>query len=208
MKFRKKNNSWFTIIELLVSITIFSIIMVSVIDLYIISTKTTYKSDINRIIHENIKSVVTEISEDITKNGIFWVSENKLSNCKKVVEWNVLSWNKACIWDNTNSYFLWKEVFGSFIRAEKIECDDYKNPCYILKNTSWDIQKITNSLVNVKDLKFYITDNWVKKLTISIILEASSKSGVKDERYESGEKVFKPVIFQTTLSDRPKYNIN
>jgi hypothetical protein len=38
------------------------------ISIYIVSSDISLKSDINRAMHENIKSVVTEISEDIIKN--------------------------------------------------------------------------------------------------------------------------------------------
>jgi prepilin-type N-terminal cleavage/methylation domain-containing protein len=51
----------FTLIEVIVSITIFSIIMISIIAIYILSSDTSAKSDINRAMHENLKSVITEI---------------------------------------------------------------------------------------------------------------------------------------------------
>jgi prepilin-type N-terminal cleavage/methylation domain-containing protein len=65
----KKNNisKAFTLIEVLVSITIFSIMMISIISIYIISTDITLKSDINRIMQENLKNVSSRIAEDIRK---------------------------------------------------------------------------------------------------------------------------------------------
>ncbi|NCO31344.1 hypothetical protein GW891_00475 [bacterium] len=66
----KKNINAFTLVEVVVSITIFSIMMISIISIYILSSDTSLKSDINRAMHENMKSVTTEISEDIMKNGI------------------------------------------------------------------------------------------------------------------------------------------
>gem|GEM_PF-6556230 len=44
--------------------------MISMISIYILSSDTSLKSDINRAMHENIKSVITDISEDIMKNSI------------------------------------------------------------------------------------------------------------------------------------------
>jgi prepilin-type N-terminal cleavage/methylation domain-containing protein len=58
----------FTLIEVVVSITIFSIVIVSIIWIYITSSDILIKSDINRKMQENIKNVSTEISEDIRKN--------------------------------------------------------------------------------------------------------------------------------------------
>jgi hypothetical protein len=44
--------------------------MISVMSVYMISSETTYNSEIDRAMHENVKNIVMEISEDITKNGI------------------------------------------------------------------------------------------------------------------------------------------
>jgi hypothetical protein len=38
--------------------------------IYILASDTSLKSDINRVMHENLKSIVTEISEDVIKNNI------------------------------------------------------------------------------------------------------------------------------------------
>jgi prepilin-type N-terminal cleavage/methylation domain-containing protein len=69
----KKNNlhkQAFTLIEMLVSMTIFSMIMVSVIMIYAIASDTSAKYDITREMRQNIKSVVEDISEEVRKNGI------------------------------------------------------------------------------------------------------------------------------------------
>jgi prepilin-type N-terminal cleavage/methylation domain-containing protein len=55
------NSNAFTLVEVIVSITIFSIIMISIIAIYILSSDTSAKSDVNRAMHENLKSVITEI---------------------------------------------------------------------------------------------------------------------------------------------------
>jgi len=38
------------------------------ISIYILASETSLKSDINRAMHENIKSVITDISENVIKN--------------------------------------------------------------------------------------------------------------------------------------------
>jgi len=55
-------------VEIMVALTIFSIIMVSVMSIYIVSSETTYNSEISRAMQENVKNVYMEISEDIIKN--------------------------------------------------------------------------------------------------------------------------------------------
>jgi prepilin-type N-terminal cleavage/methylation domain-containing protein len=70
MKKIKLHNQAFTLIEVIVSITIFSIMMISIIWIYITSSDITMKSDINRMMQENLKNVSNTIAEDIRKNGI------------------------------------------------------------------------------------------------------------------------------------------
>jgi prepilin-type N-terminal cleavage/methylation domain-containing protein len=60
--------SAFTLVEILVSLTIFSIIVTSIIWIYITSSDIIVKSDINRKMQENLKNVSSEIAEDIRKN--------------------------------------------------------------------------------------------------------------------------------------------
>jgi prepilin-type N-terminal cleavage/methylation domain-containing protein len=66
MIFNKKTA--FTLIEILVSLTILSIIMVSVLFIFMNSTNLSAKSEINRVMQENIKNVIETISEDIRNN--------------------------------------------------------------------------------------------------------------------------------------------
>jgi len=69
----KKNNlhkQAFTLVEILIAVTIFSIIMISVLMIYITATDISKKYDINREMRNNIKSVVEDIAEEVRKNDI------------------------------------------------------------------------------------------------------------------------------------------
>lgn len=190
----KKNKLWFTLIEVVVSVAIFSIIVISMISIYILSSETSLKSDINRAMHENIKSVVSEISEDIIKNSITWVSQNVLDWCSFSITWsNYKSWNKLCIlW---NDYYIAKENLWIYTRIDDISyCQQLENQCYIVKN--WEL--LTNSLVTVKSLNFKVSKSYVPKVTINIILQPTIKSWVRPHLIEQNK-----LIFQTTISGRP-----
>jgi Tfp pilus assembly protein PilW len=63
------------LIEILVSITIFSIILVSVFQIYITATDINAKTDITRAVQQNIKSSIEKIAEDIRKNGFDCVQD-------------------------------------------------------------------------------------------------------------------------------------
>jgi prepilin-type N-terminal cleavage/methylation domain-containing protein len=81
MKYTPITKSAFTLIELVVAITIFSIIMVSVISIFIFSSELSGKIEINRTLQENIKNVIETIAEDVRKNGLVAVSLDSTSSC-------------------------------------------------------------------------------------------------------------------------------
>lgn len=192
----------FTLIEIIVSITILSIIMISVMMIFLNATSLSAKSDINRVMQENVKNLIETISEDIRENWITWVSKNSIDPCNFNFEWtnNYKIWTKLCTNAN-NVYFLAKEVANTYIRIDDMSlCNKISDNCFILKN--WD--KLTNSSVAIKDLKFYITNDYNPKVTLSLVLQASSKKGVKSNLIEENK-----IILQTTISDRSilkKYN--
>jgi len=70
-------NKAFTLVEVLVSLTIFSIIITSIIFKYITSSDLIIKSNINRKMQENLKNVSSTIADDIRKGGILSLSIDK-----------------------------------------------------------------------------------------------------------------------------------
>ena len=196
MKIINNNNPWFTLIELIVSMTIFMIIIVSVTTVFIFSSDMSRKSDINRSMQENMKNVVEIISEDIRKNWIDWVSRDILdTSCAfNTWLWFYKKWNKLCIWSNV--YFLAKlNTSWDYSRVDVSQCSDIKDSCVINKLWYWPI---TNSLVSVKDLAFFVSDEWTAKVTISIIMQPSIKKWVKVNLIKESK-----MIFETTISEKP-----
>lgn len=189
----KIKNNWFTLIEIVVSIAIFSLIMISMISIYILSSETSLKSDINRAMHENIKSVVTDITEDVIKNGIKWVSFDILDSCDFTSTSNYKIWNKLCT--KTSNYYLAKEELWNYIRIDDPNyCKILSSQCFIVK----DGYPLTNSLVTIRELKFYISSLYVPKVTLNIVIQPTTKTWVKPNLIEKNK-----IIFQTTISERP-----
>lgn len=220
MKKILKNKKAFTLVEVMVAVSIFSVIMLSVMWIYIVSTETTYKSEVNRIVHENVKNIVTNISEDVMKNGIIWVETNiSLGYCKNISEKNNLTefngyWNKWEIFcSGEYMYFLAEKSDNTFRITEKPNCNS--KDCFLVKkelkdwSVIWDAQPITNSLIAVREVNFYAVNSydkvwhtsnevkWAKKVTISLKLEPSKNSWVRKSVIE--QNVFD---FQTTISSR------
>jgi prepilin-type N-terminal cleavage/methylation domain-containing protein len=65
---KNNNKKAFTLLEILVALTIFSIFMVSMIMIYASSANIDRKIDINRTMQENTKNIIETIAEDVRKN--------------------------------------------------------------------------------------------------------------------------------------------
>ena len=107
----KKYKNAFTLIEVIVAITIFIFMFISIFAIYRVSTDINYKADINRFMQENIKNLHSSILEDIRESWIQWVSEDILDDCNMDINSTskYKKWTKLCInwW---NSYYLAKKA--------------------------------------------------------------------------------------------------
>lgn len=172
------SRKWFTLVEILVALTIFSLIMVSVMSVFIISSDTTYNSEINRWLQENVKNVILDISEEIMANGIDKIgdfSSWSLSlECNKSESW---TWDIFCI--KNTSYYLYEEGKGI---ATNGSCNNLNSECYLVKKIKIDENpyKLTNNLVTVRKLKFIYKTDWkVKRVTILAEIQPSLKAWIK-----------------------------
>lgn len=189
----KINKKWFTLIEIVISLTIFSIMMISMITIYILNSETSAKSDINRALHENIKSVFVEISEDVIKNWITWVSNSTIDGCNFDLTYNYKKWTKLCSSWLNNYYLAKKDTWWNYVRVENVDCSNLTDQCFIVKNGS----PLTNSLVSIKNLSFYASSFNINKVTMLIELQPTVNVWIKSNRIEENN-----MIFQTTISER------
>jgi hypothetical protein len=144
---------------------------------------------------ENIKNVIETISEDIRNNWIKWVSKNSIDSCNFLYEWtnNYKLWTKLCT--NTNNvYFLAKDVWWTPVRIDDISlCEWIGDDCFIVKN--WD--KLTNSSVSIKDIKFYVTDDYTPKVSVNIVIQPSARKWVRPSLIKENR-----IVLQTTISEK------
>lgn len=183
----------FTLVEIIISVTIFSLIMVSIISIFIISSDTSLKTDINRAMHENVKSVIWEIAEEVRKEWITWVSIDAIDSCDFSDTWYYKKWTKLCT-ESWKSYYLAKEISWVFSRVESNQCENLEDRCFIVMN--WE--PLTNSLVSVKSLDFYVSEESVNKATINVTFQPSVKVWVKSDLIKNNI-----LNLQTTISQRP-----
>lgn len=203
MKFKYKCTLWFTLIEILVSITILSIILISVFEIYITSTDINLKTDITRAVQQNIKSSVEKIAEDIRKNGFDCVINSiSLDNCEWpwvniISKWSVLSvdWNYYSV-GNLND-ITWKYEI-----TDITNCDELDEKCtLVVYSWIWSPKPIMNSWVDVKNIEFLASATWPKKVTIVMTLQPALWKWIKPNLIKNN--IFH---FQTTISKRPNLN--
>ncbi|PIE85465.1 hypothetical protein CSA08_01765 [Candidatus Gracilibacteria bacterium] len=190
------NRLAFTLIELIVSITIFIIILISVTSIFISSNDIAMKTDINRAMQENIKNIVETISEDIRKYGIKGVSKSKPDVDCNSSGYSVGKYqigNKFCT-GNSEFYIAKKDLLGNFVRVDNLsDCQSLNDVCTLLK----DGEPLSNSFVTFKEISFKISDESIKKLTINFVMQPSTKKGIKTKLIEENK-----IIFQTTISEK------
>lgn len=194
MKNKKSEiNLAFTLIEIIVAITIFSIMMVSVISIFINSSEVSLKIDINRTLQENSKNVIENIAEDLRKNDIkecgWWITQWCKDTALKFSTWTEL-------WVGDNHYYLAKRNIispGSFIKANLSDCDEVKEQCFIVMN--WKM--LSNSSVKIEKLNFTVFSNLIPKVQINFVMKPMAWKWIKTDLIK-----FNELNIQTTLSER------
>ncbi len=188
----------FTLIEMLVSMTIFSVIMVTVMMIYATASDISAKYDINREMRQNIKSLVEDIAEEVRKNEIKWVKKEtdlpswnyKFSN----IYWNKLKLVKKRFIDEVNNIEYKIEKSES-----SLSCSDIKNICTIYKYKNWSkIWPLTNSKISFTNFKFIVSwKDAVPKVRINFTARAAIKNWLRPDLIKNSK-----LIFQTTISER------
>jgi len=196
--------SGFTLIELIVAITIFSMIMISVLSIFILSSQMSSTIELTRVMQENVKNSFEDIAESVRKNDITDVTDIWVS-CGGFSEW---SGTKLCIWNDGNTqveYYLanWDPVSSSWIGISDISmCSDYDEDkdsiCRLVKNeVGFDAIPLTNNLVAFESLEFVLKNEDVPRVTIKATVRPSYRSWVSPQIIENNI-----LYLQSTLSER------
>lgn len=202
--------SWFTLIEIIVSITIFSIIMISVMMIYASASWVSYKIDLSRSMQENTKNIVESISNDIRNYGISWVSlESWVDDCNfDYTDWLYRIWDKLCLGDGSiiwYEYYIAKQAIDgtTWNRIESsqmwVECWNLKDECVLVRldKSSGIVTRISNSLINFRDISFLVSKEDIAKVVVNFTIQASARKWVNSSLIENSK-----LVFQTTISQR------
>ncbi len=190
------NKKAFTLLEIIVAVSIFMIVMVSVLQIFSISLDLTNKIDINRQMQENVKNVTSTISESVRIDWINWVKKNIVDNYSLSDSSNIVNWNFLKIWNDiyylSDWYVSWNYSRVNFSDMQSI-CTLLKNNCFLVKNQSM----LTNSWVALEDLNFTLMWEQKRKLVINFTMRPATKKWIKTSLIKKSK-----LVFQTTISER------
>ena len=196
-----KNIIWFTLVEVLVAMTILAIVMVSVLMIYAASAQIALKTDINREMQQNIKSIVESIAEDIRLDEITAVSSQiwtyKMLDDPLLTDM-YFSGSSLQVWEN-KYYLVLKKNISSNLRVWDInECNQIKNTCVLVKSNSTGlVGPLSNSKISISNLNFAVSNWEIPKVTISFVARAAIKNGLRPDIIKNST-----LNFQTTISER------
>lgn len=183
--------SAFTLVEVLVSMTILAVIMVSILMIYALSSEISLKADLNREMQQNIKSVVETLAEDVRKYGISWVSSTAPT-------YILSSWTGNALQIGGDYYFLTdSEKIKNWDFDTRIDvslCENISTTCTLVKKGLWPL---SNSRISFTNLEFGVTQGKIPKVTINMSVRAAIKNWVRPDLIKGSV-----IHFQTTISER------
>ncbi len=206
----KNNTSGFTLVELLIAMTIFGMMTIMVMEIYISTTNMSRKLDTERELAETAREITERISADIHEK---WISD------ATIVEPSYFAWKNYNYTDSGSEYLVLKNgiyIYGVKTLAGLKPCldPDKSNPkihCglyFVEGNKFVDAYNLVDSFnpdeskkrVKIEDLKFYVSGDGIssaRKVVIVFDIGLMAKNGLS-ARFAGSTKLH----IQTTLSER------
>lgn len=201
----KHKLSAFTLVELIVSITIFWMMMISIISVFIFSSQMSTRVELNRNVQENLKNSLEDIAEEIRKGDVFgfwdiWA----IWNCQEISQNHSTStWTKLCLNNWEISYFIGhSDGLGSFVREDTLsDCRDVDDSegklCRIIKKNGTELYPLTNNLIAIENIEFTIIGSKLPRVQVVLTARTPHQQWIHPELVEASR-----FSVQTTLSER------
>ncbi|MCH2188223.1 prepilin-type N-terminal cleavage/methylation domain-containing protein [Candidatus Gracilibacteria bacterium] len=188
-------SSGFTLIEIIVTVTIISIVLVSVIASFIAIQNITHKNDMYRSIHENIKTLSQALSHDIHRSTLVGVS---LHATDPYTFGSGGKYGTALETANNRYYLAQKnELSGDWERVEVSHCQSVAQHCSLYQR---GVGPLTNNRVSVSDIAWYISAGNLPKVTLVIEIRPAAKRGLSSSVLEKATQVFQMTFSERILS--------
>ena len=206
--------SAFTLVEVLITITILGLIFTSVMSVFIYYTTLWAKVEANRLLQSNIKNIIEHISKDIKENGInFWPNTHEFN------------WlydgglpNSDLIWDDVGILYVWQNEYYlaklnnpnteylPWVDADwgrvnpneyNTKCSWIRDNCALMKEEAWEKIRLSNSWVSFKSMYFYVSKDYIPKVTLNFDMWIAWWKGLKDSVIKANS-----IQLQTTISEK------
>jgi prepilin-type N-terminal cleavage/methylation domain-containing protein len=183
---KKNNSSAFTLIELVVAVTILSIIMLSVFVIYTNLINVNRKLEQTRILQDQTRLITETIAADIRGSGINF----DVSSAPNLLATN--SWNQYLLQQKNSNW----DFTDCLITEKNYPCQIMSKIDTPLTNDSVDIQKLTFNITWASNSgATNTTTEWKVQLVFDI--------GIAPKKWVSSDVVKASVItVQTTISEK------
>lgn len=216
--FHFRKTSGFTLVELVISITIFGMMSLAITSIYIQTTYLGQKMRQTRHLSETAREITERIADDVRQK---WIHGNTLSDGTSYVYWNTpdtysLSGSEVLsVGDGTTKYVYGKkEILGwttVINHCEAVDKIDPKTHCglYLVNGSDYTnafnlvdsfIPEESQKRVKIENLKFYISGdgkNTEKKVTLIFTLALMPRIGIPSNLIGDTR-----LHIQTTISER------
>lgn len=199
--YRNIQKTAFTLVEVLITITILALIFTSVMSVFIYYSTLWAKVEANRLLQSNIKNIIEHISKDIQSNGI--------NISKYTISWMYGSdIGKLYVWDNEyylvqdasfDDSWLWSAIpFNQYEDAcYPVETNTEAKKCVLMKNQNGEKIILSNSWVSFKNLYFHVSEDYIPKVTINFDVWIAPWKWLQEGLIKESN-----IQIQTTISEK------
>lgn len=199
----------FTLVEIIIAVTILSTIMVSVMSVYTIASQMTRRVELSRSIASNTKMLHERFSESLRKYEIQDISPSIVDDCSPdgvtPMYHRVFSGSKLCLstplWKQ--EFFLWNYDGSDWVRvSDQSKCsdevEDTESVCrLILRDENGDMYPLTQSNVAIDSMTFWVHNLDLPKLSLQYTIRPRYRAGIPSELSTQMQ-----THIQTTFSKR------
>lgn len=201
-----KSRTAFTLIELVVSITILSVIMLSVFMIYSNLIQINKRLEVMRVVQENVRNITEQMATDIREK---WIDLSYYDGSDTEKTNNYTGSGNAILairWGD--KYYPMKDGPGGMpVLCSEADQRNLAVHCYIGKEDSMSHRKaISDDRVRIENIRFFLSGNigdsltnlsqeW--KVTIVLSLGIEIKSWVSSEVAKNSH-----MLIETTISEK------
>ncbi len=207
----RTSRSWFTLIELMIAMVIFTIMTVMVMTVYLNTTNHSRKLNATRQLSEVAREITERLSQDVREKGILmpppdlWL--DMWDNYEYTLSWSeylALSWGLNYIYGSMTDSSNLKRCVDTPLENTQ---SDNNIHCGLYINRGGEYYNIVDSFVSeeskkrvkIQNLRFYVS-GWpftTKKVTLIMTLSLMPRIGVPPSLVENTK-----IHIQTTISER------